>query len=124
MIKAKHFLDEIEEDDGIRIWIEPVGLTRDLCEWCQVSFVLPHLGPPRGLRDWFEDHLDEYEEFRGRYHEMLEHSPYLPALIELARDAGRRQHFTFLHQSDDPARNVAVAMEEFISELEAHCRPE
>jgi uncharacterized protein YeaO (DUF488 family) len=123
MIKVKHFLEAIEPDDGMRVWIEPFGLTRDLREWCVVSFVLPHLGPPRPLWQWFEDHPDEYGEFRGRYHEYLDHSPYLPVLMQLARDCGR-ENVTLLHQGDDPAHNSGVAMYEFISELAARCPPE
>ena len=30
MIKVKHFMDEVESDDGKRMWVEPIGLTRDL----------------------------------------------------------------------------------------------
>jgi uncharacterized protein YeaO (DUF488 family) len=121
MIKAKHFMDGVEDDDGIRIWVEPVGLTRDLCQWCRVAFVLTHVAPPRDLWLWFSEHPREYSEFRGRYHEFLQHSPFLSALLQIACLAGQK-NFTFLHQSDDPAHNTAVALHEFISELEAHCQ--
>ena len=65
MIKVKHFLDDVEPDDGQRIWVEPIALTRDLREWCKVSHVLPHLGPPRELSKWFDEHPDGYEYFRA-----------------------------------------------------------
>src|SRR5581483_7961049 len=71
MIKVKHVFDAIEEDDGVRIWIEPVGLTLDLCQWCQVHRLLPHLGPPMELWSWFEDHPSGYDTFRDGYHEHL-----------------------------------------------------
>jgi hypothetical protein len=43
MIKVKHLLDPIESDDGERIWIEPIGLTRDLSEMCAIDAVMSHL---------------------------------------------------------------------------------
>ena len=33
MIKTKHFLDRIEADDGPRVWVESIGLTKDFQEW-------------------------------------------------------------------------------------------
>ena len=33
MIKVKHFLDAVEQDDGQRLWVEPIGLCNDLREW-------------------------------------------------------------------------------------------
>src|SRR4051794_31430892 len=90
MIKVKHFLQPVEDDDGQRIWVEPFGLTRDLREWCDVEHVLPHLGPPRALWDWFEEHPDGYDYFRARYHGFLAQSKYKPALRALAQ-AGVRE---------------------------------
>lgn len=120
MIKAKHFLERIEADDGPRFWVEPIGLTKDLQEWRDVDRVLPQLGPPRDLWEWFTEHPDDYDEFRGRYHEWLAKSEYRPALQRLACDA-REANFTLLHAGDDPAHNCATALHEFISELEAYC---
>ena len=52
MIKLKHFMEPVEEDDGKRLWIEPINLTKDLVEWCRIDHVLPHLGPPVKLWEW------------------------------------------------------------------------
>src|SRR5205823_2747898 len=71
MIKIKHFMDAKEADDGERLWVESIKLTKDLTEWCHVDPVLPHLGPPMELCEWFEEHPDGYEYFRGNYHEHL-----------------------------------------------------
>ena len=119
MIKAKHFLDRIESDDGPRLWVESIGLTKDLKEWRYVDHVTPHLGPPRSLWEWFAAHPDEYETFRGRYHEWLSNSPYRPALQRLACDS-LNANFTLLHAGDDPGHNCATALREFITELEAY----
>ena len=118
MIKVKHFLQAVENDDGQRLWVEPFGLTKDLREWCKVEHVLPHLGPPMALRDWFEEHPDGYDYFRARYHGTLTNSKYKPALRQLAQ-AGLRETFTLLHQSDDAEHNSATALQEFLNELEA-----
>ena len=123
MIKVKHFLDAVEDDDGQRIWVEPIGLTADLREMCRVGHVLTHLGPPRALWEWFAEHPDDYECFRGQYHERLRHGPYRAALQQLAC-AGTRENFTLLHQGDDPNANTAAALHEFLNELEAYCPPE
>lgn len=123
MIKVKHLLDPVESDDGQRLWVESVGLTRDLREWCKVDHVLPHLGPPRALGDWLEEHPDGYDYFRARYHECLSRSPYKPALQHIAH-ASIRETFTLLHQGDEADQNAATALQEFIVELEAWCPPE
>jgi uncharacterized protein YeaO (DUF488 family) len=123
MIKIKHLMDAAEPDDGDRLWIEPHGLTKDLCEWCRVNHLVPHLGPPVKLWEWFSDHPDGYDFFRARYHEALADGPYKPALQQLAC-IGARDNFTLLHTGDDPEHNTATALYEFLSELEAYCPPE
>jgi uncharacterized protein YeaO (DUF488 family) len=119
MFKIKHFLDAVESDDGQRIWIEPIGLTRDLREMCEITNVLSHLGPPRPLWEWFEQHPDGYDYFRGEYHEYLATSPHREALRELVFLA-LRDNITLVYQGDDPAHNTATALYEFLSELEAY----
>lgn len=123
MIKVKHLLDQPEGDDGQRLWVEPIGLTRDLREWCSVHHVLPHLGPPMNVWRTLEDHPDAYEFFRAVYHEQLRKSTYRAALQSLAL-ASRSETFTLLHQSDDAEHNSAMALYEYLSELEATIKPE
>ncbi len=118
MIKVKHLMDNIEEDDGQRISIEPFNVTLDLREWCRVDHVLPHLGPSPEMYEWLMEHPDGYEHFRAEYHEQLTHSPYLPALRHLA-STGQHENFTLLHQGDDPGENSATALYEFLTELAA-----
>jgi uncharacterized protein YeaO (DUF488 family) len=120
MIKVKHIFDTVEKDDGLRMWVEPIGLVKDLQDWCKINHVMPHLGPPKDAWDEFGEHPDGYEEFRGQYHECLSHSHYRPALQKLAC-AGIRENFTLVHSGDDPEHNSATALREFISELEAYC---
>lgn len=123
MIKVKHLLDAVDADDGVRIWIEPFGLTRDLREWCRIDHVLSHLGPPMGLWEWFEEHPEGYGYFRATYHDWLGRSRYRPALQELAC-AGMREGITLVHQGEDPEHNSGVALYEFLSELSSYCPPD
>ncbi len=123
MIMTKHFMDPATPEDGQRIWVEPIGLTRELREWCRVDHVLPHLGPPRDLWDWFAEHPDGYDYFRGKYHTALRASPYRAALQQLACTSAK-ENFTLLHDSEDPEHNSATALYEFLAELEAWCPPE
>jgi len=118
MIKVKHLMDAVEQDDGQRLWVESVGLVRDLREWCKVDHVLSHLGPGAQLTDWYETHPDGYEYFRAQYHEALAKSPYKLALQHLAK-AAVAENFTLLHSGDDPSHNTASALHEFLSELGA-----
>ena len=121
-IQVKHFHDDVEVTDGQRLWIEPIGLTQDLCEWCCVHGVLTTLGPPRDLWEWFEEqpHADAYDDFLQRYHEHLACGPHSDMLMELARRATRAP-LTLLHQGDDPRHNTAAALYEFLARLQAHC---
>jgi uncharacterized protein YeaO (DUF488 family) len=123
MIKIKHFAEAVEHDDGQRIWVEPIGVTRDLREWCCIDHVLCHLGPPAELAKWLEEHPAGYDYFRARYHDHLSRSQYKPALQQLA-SAGLKENFTLLHHSDDPQQNTATALYEFLIELSAYSEPE
>lgn len=118
MIKVKHLMDAVEGDDGQRLWVEADGLARDLREWCKVDHVLSHLGPPKRVGEWFDEHPDGYDYYRAQYHDALAKSPYKAALRHLAK-ASAGETFTLLHAGDDPSRNAAAALHEFLSELAA-----
>lgn len=113
MIKVKNIFDTVDTDDGLRIWVEPIGLTRDLQQWCDVDHVLPQLGPP--LRNWKElqEHPECYEYFAAKYYAQLAQGPQRATLAQLAAYAAGR-NVTLLHQDDDPYRNSAVVLFEFL----------
>jgi uncharacterized protein YeaO (DUF488 family) len=123
MIQVKNMFDAAEETDGERIWVEPIGLTLDLREWCKIDHVLTHLGPSMQLWEWFETHPQGYDYFRAKYHESLTKSPYRSGMIQLVA-AARRNNFTLVHQSEDAEHNTATALYEYLSELEAYAPPE
>jgi uncharacterized protein YeaO (DUF488 family) len=123
MIRIKHLLETAEASDGERMWVEPIGLTKDLREWCSVNHVLTNIVPPMALWRWFQDHAEGYDYFRAKYHEYLSQTRRRKVLMHLAA-AALSEDFTLLHQGDDPNRNSATALYEFLSELQAYCRPE
>ncbi|HEX8325043.1 MAG TPA: DUF488 family protein [Tepidisphaeraceae bacterium] len=123
MFKVKSLFDAVELDDGLRLWVEPVGLTKDLTEWCEVHHSPPGLAPEAKLVAWFGRHPDGYDFFRGRYHEALRAGPYMPALRDLAV-LGQKEAITLLHQGENPNENTAAALHEFLSELQAYVEDE
>ena len=115
MIKVKSLFDKAEEDDGVRLFVEPTGLTLDLVEWCAVHHVLSNIAPPKRMAKSLSQGPDHYGQFRGQYHEWLGGSKFVPALDELAR-AARDENYTLLHTGDDPEHNVATALAEYLVE--------
>lgn len=114
MIRIKHLMDTVDNDDGPRLLVERDGLTRDLTEWCAVDHVLTNVAPPKALARWFERHPSEYTHFREMYHDFLRKSRYRPSLNELA-GASVIDNYTLLHVGDDPDFNSASALAEFLS---------
>src|SRR5436853_5227867 len=116
MIKVKSLFDAVEKSDGQRLWVEPIGLTRDLRSWCSVDHILTHLGPSMQIWKILEEHPDAFDYFRSHYHDQLRGSPYKAALHALAR-AALQEDFTLVHASDDAEHNVAVALQQYLEEL-------
>jgi len=104
-------------------YLLPLGLTKDLREWCRVDHVMCHLGPSVAVWRVLEDHPDAYDFFRAQYHEQLKKSPYRAALQSLAV-ASRAETFTLVHGSDNAEHNSAMALYEYLSDLEAYIKPE
>jgi uncharacterized protein YeaO (DUF488 family) len=115
VIKVKSLFDKVEADDGVRLFVEPVGLTRDLIEWCEVHHALSNVAPPRKLAQFLDGRPERYATFRGQYHEWLAGSKFVPALNELA-NASLSENYTLLHTGDDAERNVATALAEYLTE--------
>ena len=113
MLSVKYLFEKVEPTDGLRVWVEPVGLAKNLAEWCRVDFLLPEVAPPKALCEWFEEHPKQYGIFRRRYHEVLQDSTRAPVLDQLLY-SGSECNVTLLHQGDDPVRNTAAALLEFL----------
>jgi uncharacterized protein YeaO (DUF488 family) len=118
MIVVKHFMEQSAPEDGPRLWVEPIGLTLDLLEWCRVDLLLREFAPPPILWEWFDERPGpgRYQVFRRGYRCFLLHSPHrdsLKALAGLAMDG----NLTLLHQGTDVLYNTAIALREVLEEL-------
>ena len=93
-----------EEDRRKPTALDPAGEPdQGLAGWRFVDHLPPHLGPPTELWEWFEEHPDGYEFFRGKYHEYLNPADCDARFGRWPR-AGLNENFTLLHQGDTPAR--------------------
>ena len=119
MIKVKSIFDPVEADDGVRVWVEPIGLTRDLQQWCEVDYVLPLLGPPPKVWNELLEHPDRVDYFAAEYYAFLDQKPRRAVLAQLAALSVSGQ-LTLLHEGDDPCRNSATVLCEFLSAWQEH----
>jgi uncharacterized protein YeaO (DUF488 family) len=119
MINVKHVMDAPEPADGCRLWVEPIGLTRDFIEWFEIDAVLTDAVPALGLWEWFEENPQGYEIFRAQYHEMLARGDFRRQLEQLVRDS-RFRNYTLLHQGSDAEHNTATALHEFLGEWSSY----
>jgi uncharacterized protein YeaO (DUF488 family) len=119
MIRIKHLFDPVDKGDGERIWIEPVGLTRDFVEWFNIAHVMSNLGPSKEIAEWFEQHPACFDFFEDQYLTELQSSQYITSLRGLAV-ASLSQTFTLIYQGDKPNENSAIVLSNFLAELAAH----
>jgi uncharacterized protein YeaO (DUF488 family) len=118
MIRIKHLFDSVDTQDGERIWIEPIGLTRDFVEWCKITHVMSSLGPSKEMVEWLDQHPSCFDFFEAQYLAELNSSKYMTSLRGLAV-ASRTQTFTLIHQGEKPNENSAVVLRNFLAELSA-----
>lgn len=123
MIKIKNMFDPVEPSDGPRLWVGHVNVTRDLAEWCRIDLWFREGAPSPELAEWFAEHPDGWEYFRGRHHEQLTASTASEALRRLSQ-RGMREDFTLVHADPNPRENAAVSLYEFLAELQAYCTDE
>jgi uncharacterized protein YeaO (DUF488 family) len=71
---------------------------------------------------WYEEHPDATTRSAPIIHDSLRTGPYNEALMQLAQISSR-ETFTLLHQCDDAIHNSAMALYEYLSELQAYCPP-
>jgi DNA-3-methyladenine glycosylase len=116
MIKIKNLFDSVEPDDGERIWIEPIGLTLDLREWCRVDHLMSNLGPSMELFDWFAAHPSGYDYVEDQYERQLQGGEYEVALRGLA-SAARYRNYTLIHQGFNRDENSAAVLRAYLSAL-------
>lgn len=123
MIQIKNLFDAADESDGLRLWIGPIGLTKDLAVWCRVDRWLREGSPSPELAQWHEEHPDGWEYFRAKHHDSLAQGGHAPLLRELSRRA-MRENITLLYEGSSQSQNAAVSLHEYLSELQLFCSDE
>jgi uncharacterized protein YeaO (DUF488 family) len=122
MFAIKHIMDPVSAAEGPRVWVEPVGLTRDLREWCRVEVLATELAPPAMLWEWYDASpgARRYELFRAAYRTWLLSRVHPDNLLALAGLTTKGRPITLLHQCADGSRNTASALRDVIEEV-ANC---
>jgi uncharacterized protein YeaO (DUF488 family) len=110
-IRLKRVFDEAEPRDGQRLLVDgywPRGVTKDDVH---ADAWLRALAPSTGLRHWFDDDPNRWEDFRQLY--FAEIAANGPGLARL-RPYLERGPVTLLYAAGDEEHNNAAALREFL----------
>ena len=119
MIQIKRVYSESGKQDGFRILVDrvwPRGFSKEranIDEWRK------ELAPSTALRKWFGHDPAKWTGFRERYRKELTESGGIDALKELAQRS-RHKTITLVYGAADEQHNQAVALKEFIEQLDKH----
>jgi uncharacterized protein YeaO (DUF488 family) len=118
MIYVKHFMDSVSPGEGPRLWVEPLGLTLDLLEWCRIDLLMRDFAPNRILWEWYYERpgTGRYQVFSQAYRKWLLEGPCRASLQALAQLA-RNGDITLLHQCTDSTRNSGTVLRDAMEEL-------
>lgn len=119
MLQIKSLFDKPEPQDGLRLWVGPIGLTKDLAQWCNVDRWLKEGSPTAVLGQWFEEHPQGWDYFRGMHHEELNRNGYVRELRSLSLRSSK-ENVTLLYGETNPEQNSAVSLYEYLVELQAY----
>ncbi len=111
VLKLKRVYDPREEGDGKRILVDrlwPRGVSKSKAG---VDVWLKEVAPSSGLRRWFGQDPEKWDEFRRRYRKELEGNTM--ALDEL-RDEVDSSDVTLLYGSKDTEHTHALVLKELI----------
>lgn len=89
-----------------RLWPRGVSKERLLgVQW------LKQVAPDNALRQWFHQHVDQWEEFERRYRLQLAENEAWQPLVTLLRQG---QALTLLYGSKDTQHNQGVVLRDFL----------
>jgi uncharacterized protein YeaO (DUF488 family) len=118
-IKLKRVYEPASRTDGIRILVDrlwPRGLRK---EDAVIDHWFKDLAPSTALRQWFDQDVERWTEFRKRYRAELAGQP--EALAEL-RSHARKGPITLLFGAHDEPHNNAVVLRELLGGKERKTR--
>jgi len=115
-IKLKRVYESPDTGDGYRVLVErlwPRGMSKDRAK---VDLWLKEAGASTTLRTWYGHDPEKWEEFRRKYFEEMRSRP---DVIKELRDVIRtRGTVTFLFAAHDIEHNNALALKEFLEQLQ------
>jgi len=115
MITIRRIYDTEAAGEGYKVLVDrlwPRGISKEKAgcnEW------LKEISPSNELRNWYGHDPDKWDEFRMRYREEL--SGKQDALLKLKRLEKEYGIITLLYSSREEKYNNAVALREFIMEM-------
>jgi len=116
VIKLKRVYESPEPGDGFRLLVErlwPRGMSKDRAK---VDLWLKEAGASTALRTWYGHDPEKWEEFRRKYFVEMRTRP---EIIKELRDILRTHDMvTFLFAAHDTERNNALALKEFLEQLQ------
>lgn len=114
-LQSRRVYEPPAADDGIRILVDrlwPRGVSK---EQAKIDDWLKEIAPSQDLRRWFGHDRTRWPEFKRRYfQELAEKRELVDAL--LARAA--KEKLTFLYAARDEQCNNAVALVEYLRNIE------
>lgn len=115
MIKLKRVYDISEENDGFRLLVDrlwPRGVSKakgKIDEWVK------EIAPSDTLRKWFSHDATKWPEFKRLYFEELQNKGIL---VRNIIEKQSNHTVTFIYAAKDEAHNNAVALKEYIEDIE------
>lgn len=107
MIFIKRAHETPRKNDGRRFLVDPSLPRGTTKKALQVERWVKSASPSGGLRKWFGDAPERWEEFQSRYFAELDQNPDAwKSLVEAAREGD----ITLVFSAPDPDHNYAVAL--------------
>ena len=111
MIKTKRVYEQVDENDGVRFFVErlwPRGIKK---ENLFMNAWLKDVSPSPELRSWYKHDLTKWVEFQQRYKAELDENPdtWKP-LIKAALEG----NLTLLYAARDEEHNSALVLKNYL----------
>lgn len=115
MIKVKSIFAPVTDDDGFRVFVDPIWPRRASREKTDLDVWFRDLAPSPDLYQLYASNLLKWEEFVARYHsELAWQRDYFTDLQAHNHNGG----LTILHGSRNDDRNIAIALKMFLDHAE------
>lgn len=110
MIQIKRIYEDYSKTDGYRILIDrlwPRGISK---ERAKIDLWIKELTPSNDLRKWYNDNLEEKNQFKKKY--LLEIKKNSASLNEIKKTVSEQKIITLLSASKDPKPIHAMILQQ------------